>query len=154
MNKDHQESNRPSQLMHSFWQLQKAIMGQVKQTAMDNALSVPQFAIMILMRHKKEMPQKKLQARTHFPKSTLSHAIEGLVQAEILTRTHVEGNRREMVLSLSAHGQTLLQEMTAQENGVHNRFKNAVESFSDEEFSALIDMHQHIISYFDGDEET
>lgn len=152
MEKDMHDSSRPMALMQSFWQLEKSIMWQVKQTAVDNDLSVPQFAIMIMMRKKQQMAQKKLQAQTHYPKSTLSYAIEGLVQAELLTRTHVEGNRREMDLSLSEQGEFLLNKMIIQETGVHAKFKNAVDSFTEEQFNDLIDMHQHIIQYFDGGE--
>ncbi|MFD2761292.1 MarR family winged helix-turn-helix transcriptional regulator [Lentibacillus juripiscarius] len=152
MDKDIYETNRPMALMQSFWQLQKSIMTQVKQTAIDNELSIPQFAILVMMQHNKQISQKKLQARTHYPKSTLSHAIEGLVQAELLNRTHVEGNRREMNLALSDRGKALLDDMKSQEDGVHSRFKNAVDSFTEEQFADLIHMHQHIVTFFEGGE--
>lgn len=152
MEKDIYETNRPMVLMQSFWQLQKSIMTQVKETAIDNDLSVPQFAILVIMQHNKQITQKKLQAQTHFPKSTLSHAIEGLVQAELLNRAHVEGNRREMNLALSDRGKALVDEMRAQEDGVHKRFKNAVDSFTEEEFADLIHMHQHIVTFFESSE--
>ncbi|TMN22222.1 MarR family winged helix-turn-helix transcriptional regulator [Lentibacillus cibarius] len=150
MGKDMYEVNRPMALMQSFWQLQKSIMTQVKQTAADNDLSVPQFAILVMMQHNKQISQKKLQARTHYPKSTLSHAIDGLVQADLLNRSHVEGNRREMNVSLSDRGKELLDDMKSQEDGVHSRFNNAVNSFTEEQFNELIHMHQHIVSFFEG----
>lgn len=154
MERDRYETNRPMELMQSFWQLQKSIMTQVKQTAVDNDLSVPQFAILNMMQHKEEMSQKKLQAQTHFPKSTLSYAIEGLVQAELVNRTHVEGNRREMNLALSERGKAMLDEMKAQDDGVHMRFKNAVDSFTAEQFADLINMHQRIVTFFEGSDPT
>jgi len=150
MKKDSQEMNRQERLMQSFWQLQKSIMGQVKQTALDHELSIPQFSILVMMQHKKQMPQKDLQARTHFPKSTLSHAIEGLVQAKLLNRTPMKGNRREIDLALSDKGKALLRELKSQEYTVHRRFENAVNSFTEKQFNELIHMHQHIISFFDG----
>lgn len=146
------EENRQMVLTQSFWQLQKAIMTQVKQTAVDNDLSVPQFTILLMMQQKGQMPQKKLQARTHFPKSTLSHAIDGLVQDGILERTHVKGNRREMDLSLSERGIALIDQIRSQHNSVHVRFKEAVDSFTEEEFNQLIQMQEHIVAYFNGGE--
>lgn len=146
------EENRQMVLTQSFWQLQKAIMTQVKQTAADNDLSVPQFTILLMMQQKGQMPQKKLQARTHFPKSTLSHAIDGLVQDGILERTHVKGNRREMDLSLSERGRALFDQIRSQHNSVHVRFKEAVDSFTEEEFNQLIQMQEHIVAYFNGGE--
>src|SRR5690625_4836108 len=137
MEKDVQK-DRPFLLMQSFWELEKAIMRHVKQTATHNDLSVPQFCIIVTMQHRKQMAQKKLQARTHFPKSTLSHAIEGLVQAGLLERAYVEGNRREMDLLLTDRGKVLLEDIQSQEDGVHMRFKYAVNSFTDDQFSDLI----------------
>ncbi|MGM8365281.1 MarR family winged helix-turn-helix transcriptional regulator [Virgibacillus sp. W0181] len=150
MDKNGSQINRPMALMQSFWKLQKSIMGQVKQTAADNDLSVPQFAILVQMQHKKQIAQKNLQERTHYPKSTLSHAIEKLVQAGLLNRTHAEGNRREMELALSDEGKVLVDELKAQEHGVHERFKNAVHSFTEEEFNDLINMHHQIATFFEG----
>src|SRR5690625_2686546 len=125
------EKNRPIILMQSFWKLQKAIMTQVRQTATDNNLSLPQFSILVLMQRNKQMGQKKLLSQTHFPKSTLSHAIDGLVQAELLHRTHVEGNRREMQLMLNQRGEALLNQMNLQEDSVHTRFKSAVDALTE-----------------------
>src|SRR5690625_885702 len=151
MEKDVQK-DRPFLLMQSFWELEKAIMRHVKQTATHNDLSVPQFSIIVTMQHRKQMPQKKLQARTHFPKSTLSHAIDGLVQDGILERTHVNGNRREMDLSLSERGIALFDQLRSQHNSVHVRFNEAVDSFTEEEFNQLIQMQEHIVAYFNGGE--
>src|SRR5699024_5682417 len=140
MEKDIHKTNRPSKLMHSFWKLQKSIMKQVKQTAIHHDLSIPQFAILVIMQHNREIAQKKLQERTHYPKSTLSYAIEGLVQEKLIHRTHVEGNRREMNLSLSSEGKALLDKMKVEEKGVHMRFENDVSSLSDEQLSELLSL--------------
>src|SRR5699024_11272667 len=88
------EENRQMVLTQSFWQLQKAIMTQVKQTAVDNDLSVPQFTILLMMQQKGQMPQKKLQDQKNFPKITLSHAIDSSVQHGMLERTHVQDKTR------------------------------------------------------------
>src|SRR5690625_1059087 len=91
-------TNRPAMLMQSFWHLQKSIMGQVKQTALNHDLSVPQFAIIVMMQHNKKIAQKQLQARTHYPKSTLSYAIEEIVQDDLLNRHYDVENRRDVDL--------------------------------------------------------
>jgi len=152
MEKDINETDRPVRLMHSFWQLEKSIMKQVKQTAIHHDLSIPQFAILVMMQRNKEIAQKKLQERTHYPKSTLSYAIEGLVQEKLIHRTHVEGNRREMNLSLSSEGKALLDKMKVEEKGVHMRFKNDVNSLSEEQFTELLNMHQYLTMFFDSEE--
>src|SRR5699024_3396133 len=138
------EENRVLVLTQGCWQWQKASMRSVKQSAVDNELSVPPFTILLMMQKKGQMPRKKLRARTHLPKSTLSHAIDGLVQDGILDRTHVKGNRREMDLSLSERGIALFDQIRSQHNSVHVRFKEAVDSFTEEEFNQLIQMQEHI----------
>src|SRR5699024_6840780 len=130
----------------------KTTMLPVMQPAFDNDLSLPKITILLMMQQKDQMPQNKLQARTHFPKSTLSHAIDGLVQDRILERTHVKGNRREMDLSLSERGIALFDQRRSQHNSVHVRFKEAVDSFTEEEFNQLIQMQEHIVAYFNGGE--
>ena len=152
MEKELNHANRQKELMQSIWRLQKSIMVRAKKTAASNDLTMPQFSILEMMRNKQQIAQKELQTKTHFPKSTLSYAIEGLVQAGILQRTPVEGNRREMELSLSEQGLALINHMKLQEDGVYVRFKQAVDSFSDEEFTELIHLHQHIVSFFEGSE--
>ncbi|WP_217586596.1 MarR family winged helix-turn-helix transcriptional regulator [Lentibacillus saliphilus] len=146
------QPGRSMDILQSFWRLKKAIMAQVKQIAHNHELSVPQFGILITMSHKGKITQKTLQERTHFPKSTLSHAIDGLVLNGYLMRTPVEGNRREMDLSLSEAGHQLIKDIQSQPDSVHTRLTHAVNSFSEEQFNALIDMHQHIAAYLeDGD---
>lgn len=152
MDEDKMEANRAMILMQSFGQMNKLIKRQVKETALRNNLSVPQFSILIMMTHHSKIAQKKLQARTHFPKSTLSHAIDGLAQAGLINRKHAEGNRREIDLALSEAGKELINKMREEKDSVHDRFKNAVDSFTEEEFAHLLHNHQQIMDYFKGGE--
>ena len=153
MNEGNEEQSRWLILMRSFWNLKKVIMTQVKQKASDYDLSVPQFAIMSMMQRRGSIPQKELRLSTHYPKSTLSHAIEGLVQEGLMERSHVEGNRREMSLSLSEDGKVLFEKMMKEEHAVHATFKKAVDSLTEEEFTQLIHMHHQIASYFESGEK-
>src|SRR5699024_7355310 len=125
-------------------------IGKVNKTKLKHNLSVPKFTIIVMMQNKKKIAQKQQQARTHYPKSTLSYAIEGLVQDDLLNRQYAEGNRREVDLILSEQGKALLKKMKNEENGVHLKFKNAVNSFSEEQFNDLLNLHQQIATFFEG----
>ncbi|WP_158701665.1 MarR family winged helix-turn-helix transcriptional regulator [Lentibacillus sp. Marseille-P4043] len=154
MNDNNHEFSRSYTLMQSFWRLHRLIMQQVKQTAAAQDLSMPQFAILITMTHYHQIAQKRLQELTNFPKSTLSHAIDGLVQAGLLNRTFAKDNRREMDLSLSAEGKALIQNIKEQKDGVPSRFQRAVDSFSAEEFNQLLAIHRQLAAHFEeGSEE-
>ncbi|MGY0691905.1 MarR family winged helix-turn-helix transcriptional regulator [Virgibacillus sp. FSP13] len=148
------EPSRSYTLMQSFWRLHRLIMQQVKQTAATHDLSLPQFTILVTMTHYHQIAQKRLQVLTNFPKSTLSHAIDGLVQAGLLNRTFAKDNRREMDLSLSTEGKALIASIKEQKDGVPSRFQKAVDSFSAEEFNQLLTIHRHLATHFEeGSEE-
>ncbi|WP_240377071.1 MarR family winged helix-turn-helix transcriptional regulator [Bacillus piscicola] len=154
MNENNKTDRRSLELMQSFWQIEKLIMKHIKHTAAQNNLSVPQFIILITMTHYHQIAQKKLQERTSFPKSTLSHAIDGLVQKGLLHRTYAKDNRREMDLSLSNAGKERLDRMKTQKDSVPYRFQQAAASFSDDTFRELLAMHAQIAAYVDqGSEE-
>ncbi|MDQ7862397.1 winged helix DNA-binding protein [Peribacillus frigoritolerans] len=52
----------------------------------------------------KETSQKNVGRKHFFQKSTLSQAVDGLVRGGMLHREHVEGNRREIQLSITDKG--------------------------------------------------
>ena len=71
-------------------------------------LSIPQYSVLMTIAPRKGMTQKQIGEVLQIPKSTLSQAVDGLVQTGWIHRQSVEDNRREMQLSLSEKGKTLL----------------------------------------------
>ena len=137
------------QLLRSFSRVNKTMMKFVQKTAAHNGLSVPQYTILLTIAPEKEMTQKTVGEKTFLPKSTLSQAVDGLVQAGFLDRKHVEDNRREMLLSLSCKGEDLLKEIHQQEGSIHQLTEAAAATLSKEKFESLLDTHQQISDYFD-----
>ena len=137
------------ELMHSFWNIQKNLMRFVQKTAADNDLSVPQYTILMMLIHQDVISQKAVQEKTFLPKSTLSQAIDGLVQSGLLDRQQVEGNRREMQLSICQKGKDLIDKIHLQKDGLHQLFHHAVESLTDRQFQDLLHSHNQIASYFE-----
>src|SRR4051794_21705421 len=99
---------RSVQLLRSFWNVQKNIMRFVQKTAAENGLTVPQYSILMTITLYKETSQKNVGEKTFLPKSTLSQAVDGLVRGGLLHREPVEGNRREIQLSITDKGENLL----------------------------------------------
>ncbi|WP_433747763.1 MarR family winged helix-turn-helix transcriptional regulator [Falsibacillus pallidus] len=149
MENDNQNLTRSVKLMHSFWRVQKNLMRIVQRTAVENGLTVPQYSILMTIAPLKTMLQKTLREKTFLPKSTLSQAIDGLVQDGWLHRQQLEENRREVQLSLSEKGENFFKTIHRQEGSVHDVFETAVQLFSDEEYENLLESHAKIIDFLE-----
>ncbi|MFJ7975610.1 MarR family winged helix-turn-helix transcriptional regulator [Peribacillus sp. JNUCC 23] len=149
MESENQQNMRSVLLMRSFWNVQKNMMRFVQKTAVENGLSVPQYAVLMCIAPYKEMTQKKLGEQTFLPKSTLSQAVDGLVQAGWLGRKQVEGNRREMQLTLSDKGETFLKTIHRQEGGIHQVFQAATETLTEKQVEELLKTHLQITTYLE-----
>ncbi|MFK2826191.1 MarR family transcriptional regulator [Bacillus sp. B190/17] len=139
-----QKFMRSIQLLRSFSNVQKNMMRFIQKTAADNDLSVPQYTILMAIASHKKMTQKSVGEKTLLPKSTLSQAVDGLVQAGWLNRQQVEGNRREIELTISEQGEAFVKMMHAQEGGIHQVFQSAVELLTDKQYEELLDVHEKI----------
>lgn len=148
MKGNNSQNDRSLKLMQSFWSMQKNLMRHVQKTAAENGLSVTQYNILMMLIHHKEIPQKDLQEKTYLPKSTLSQAINGLVDSGYLVRQQMKDNRREIELSICQKGKDLIQTINSQKNGILKLCQNAVESLTDEEFNNVINIQQQIAANF------
>lgn len=140
---------RSVQLLRSFWNVQKNLVRFVQKTAVENDLTVPQYTLLVAIAPNKEVTQKSLGEKTFLPKSTLSQAVDGLVQAGLLNRQPVEGNRREIQLSLSEQGESLLKKIHLQAGGIHQIFGSAIESLTDQQYKDLLEAHLQISTYLE-----
>ncbi len=141
------------QLLRSFARVNKTMMKFVQKTAIANGLSVPQYTVLLTVAPENKMTQKMVAEKTFLPKSTLSQAVDALVQEGLLKRQQVQDNRREMQLTLSHKGLTLLKAIHQQEGGVHELTENAVDLLTDQQFEELLETHQQIAAYFEAQNE-
>lgn len=137
------------QLLHSFWNVQKNLIRLAQKSAAENGLSVPQYSIMMAMKLNKEMTQKTVGEVTFLPKSTLSQAVDGLVREGIINRQQVEGNRREIMLSVTEKGEALIKDIYLQEGGIHQVFQSIVEVMSESQYEELLRAHLQITTYLE-----
>lgn len=138
---------RSAEFFHAFWKIHRDLMTFVQDTAAQNDLSIPQYIILMSISHHEKMTQKRICEKTHLPKSTLSHAIEGLVNESILERQHVEGNRREMQLLLTSKGKSFVKKIYNQPDGAHQIFQRVFESLSEKQFADLMYTHNLIAKF-------
>lgn len=140
---------RSLKLMQSFWNMQNSIMRYVQRKAAENDLSVTQYNILMMLVHHDEIPQKALQEKTFLPKSTLSQAINGLVDAGYLVRKQIKGNRREVKLSICQKGEDLMKKIVLDKDNFHQLCEDAIEALTDEQFTNLINTQQQIAANFE-----
>ncbi|MBP2243303.1 DNA-binding MarR family transcriptional regulator [Cytobacillus eiseniae] len=140
---------RSTQLLRSFWSIQKNIVRFVQKTAVENGLSVPQYTVLMTIILQKEMTQKQVGEQTFLPKSTLSQAVDGLVRLGLLNRQQLESNRREMQLSITEKGEAFLKKMHLQDGGIHHLFQSAMEPLTDKQYEDLLESHLILSTYLE-----
>lgn len=146
---DNEKKLKSIQLLHSFWNVQKNLIRLAQKSAIENGLSVPQYSIMMAMKLNKEMTQKNIGEVTFLPKSTLSQAVDGLVREGMIDRQQVEGNRREVMLSVTEKGEVLLENIYMQEGGIHQVFLSVVDLMSESQYEELLRAHLQITTYLE-----
>ncbi len=143
---DQQSFSRSSELFRTLWRINRSMRYFVQKTAMEHELSVPQYAVLMMVAPKKEITQKQLGHLIKFPKSTLSQAVDGLVQAGFLMRHPVEENRRKMQLILSEKGKLLYETIRVQHGGIHHALETAIERVDEKKFQEALATLSQIVT--------
>lgn len=144
MQDEHQRVTRSTEVLYSFAGVHNNMMRLIQRSAVENGLSVPQYSILMALFSRNEMTQKKVGEKTFLPKSTLSQAVDGLVREGLLRRKQVEGNRREVLLSLSEKGMTRIRTLHLQEGGIHQAVQSVLESMTEQQVDDLLRTHKQI----------
>lgn len=144
MESKNQQLMRSVQVLRSFAGVQNNTMRFIQKSAVENGLSVPQYSILMTFIFCKEMTQKQVGEKTFLPKSTLSQAVDGLVREGFLKRQQVEGNRREVLLSLSEKGTTRIRTLHLQEGGILQVFQSVLGSLNEQQVENLLETHQQM----------
>ncbi|TQR20288.1 MarR family winged helix-turn-helix transcriptional regulator [Psychrobacillus vulpis] len=142
---------KSSKFLHSFWQVNRSLMRYVHKTASENDLSIPQYSALMTIAPHKEMTQKELGEILQMPKSTLSQAIDGLVQADWLHRQPVQDNRREMQLMLTEKGAVLFKKVKLQKGSFHQTIDSAIDTLSEKQFEDLLSTLHHIAEFLENE---
>lgn len=135
-------------LLHSFWTMQRQLMCFIQEKSAEESLSVPQFTVLNIMLRDNSVNQKLVQEKTNIPKSTLSQAIDGLVQRDLLTREQMENDRRGMLLSITEDGKELLSRIHTDQYGIHDQFYEAVKHLSVKQMTRMSQLHEEVADYF------
>lgn len=149
MKPNQHSSKRSSELFQNFWRVNTSLKKVVQKTAIKNNLTVPQYAVFMTFASRGEMTQKEVGQIMQFPKSTLSQAVDGLVQAGYIDRHPVKENRREMQLILSDEGKKLYHHLKTEEGSMTQAFKAATDTLSDQQYNDLMASLNQIANFLE-----
>ena len=149
MNQEEQSGGQPREIWRMFWRVATHLRKIAHKTAVANQISMPQFFILMVIGPLESTTQKQLGQSMRLPKSTLSQAVDGLVQAGFLDRRPVENNRREMQLTLTEKGKAMYENVRQHNDYANNVFEEAVKTLSEKQQKALLDYLSKIESYLE-----
>lgn len=133
----YQSDKRSTQFLQSFWRVNRNLMQFAHKTALENDLSIPQYSVLMTIAPHKEMTQKQIGEILQIPKSTLSQAVDGLVQTEWIHRQPVQDNRREMQLMLSEKGIALCKKISLQKGSIHRTIDLLMDELPENKYEEL-----------------
>ena len=143
--------SKSSKFLHSFRRLNQNMMRFIHKTALENDLSIPQYSVLMTIAPRKEMTQKQLGEVLQIPKSTLSQAVDGLVQTGWIHRQPVPDNRREMQLLLSEKGNTLFKKISQQKGSIHRTIESVMGTLTEKQFDEFLATLLHIADFLENE---
>ena len=144
MTVENQSIMQSVELLQSFGSVHKSLFRFVQKSAAENGVSVPQYGILITLISEPALTQKTIGEKTCLPKSTLSQAVDGLVNDGLLERQQVEGNRREVLLALSGKGLDFIQTLHMKQGSVLDVFQTVIDALEPREVENLLKTHNRI----------
>lgn len=145
--------NKPSnqrkdcELFENFWQLQGYFLRKIHENISEYDLSITQYITLRTLYAHSSMTQKKIQQETLLPKSTLSHAVNKLVELELIDRYIMEEDRREIILTILDKGKKMISKLHQEEKGIDQVLYQATRTLSDEEVKMFQRILQQIIKH-------
>ena len=149
MQSENQHNMRSGDLVRAIWRVNLSMRKIVQRTAAANDLTAPQYAVLMTLSPYSELTQKELGQMMPFPKSTLSQAVDGLVQAGLMDRYPVKENRREMQLILSHEGKTLIQTIREQEGSINRIFESVMDTLQARQYEELVHSLDQIADFLE-----
>lgn len=149
VNCNNHPDSRSSKFLHTFRRVNRNMMHFIHKTALENGLSIPQYSVLMTIAPRKEMTQKQLGEVLQIPKSTLSTAVDGLVQTEWLHRQPVPDNRREMQLILSEKGNNLFENISQQKGSIHRTIESVMNTLTEKQFEEFQATLLHIADFLE-----
>lgn len=107
LRRDETQLPDPLRVWFRFVRLNRRVEGQVTQRLKVIGLSVPQFDLLSTLTEREGISQSELAERLYVTKGNVSGLVDRLVQAGLVERRAILGDRRSYALHLTAEGRRL-----------------------------------------------
>jgi DNA-binding MarR family transcriptional regulator len=98
-----------------FMRLHQRLLGQITQRIRTLGLSIPQFDLLSTLTEREGISQSELAERLYVTKGNVSGLVDRLVQAGLVERRAIAGDRRSYAMHLTPEGRRLAEDgMAAQ----------------------------------------
>lgn len=134
------------EVVQSFMAISRLLTRFTSQNADSLGLTLQQMGILNLVSAFPEITLKGVVDKLNLPKSTVSVNVDSLIKLELIDRTTIEADRREVHLSSTQKGKELSRKSC--ENALSYRAMIlALEKIPEEDVQALIRTHKELMNY-------
>lgn len=103
----HPEPTEPDRVWFRFMRLHARLLGQMTQRIRALGLSIPQFDLLSTLTEREGISQSELAERLYVTKGNVSGLVDRLVQAGLVERRAIAGDRRSYAMHLTPEGRRL-----------------------------------------------
>ena len=97
----------PDRVWFRFMRLHQRLLGQMTARIRALGLSIPQFDLLSTLTEREGISQSELAERLYVTKGNVSGLVDRLVQAGLVERRAIAGDRRSYAMHLTAEGRRL-----------------------------------------------
>ncbi len=101
------EPPEPDRVWFRFMRLHQRMLGQMTGRVRELGLSIPQFDLLSTLTEREGISQSELAERLYVTKGNVSGLVDRLVQAGLVERRAIAGDRRSYAMHLTAEGRRL-----------------------------------------------
>ncbi len=101
------ESAEPDRVWFRFMRLHQRMLGQMTNRIRSLGLSIPQFDLLSTLTEREGISQSELAERLYVTKGNVSGLADRLVQAGLIERRAIAGDRRSYAMHLTPEGRRL-----------------------------------------------
>ena len=144
MNYSDPQVKQAIEVLQSFMAVTRTTSDFTRRNAESLGLTLLGMSIVNTLYRTPGLTLKKLAEKLQASKSTISVSVEGLVQSDIVERAQVEGNRREVNVTLTPKGGELAQRSIRQAYS-YRAMTSALQSVDKEHIQQMLDTHAQIL---------
>lgn len=105
--KSRPEPAEPDRVWFRFMRLHARLLGQMTLRIRELGLSIPQFDLLSTLTEREGISQSELAERLYVTKGNVSGLVDRLVQAGLVERRAIAGDRRSYAMHLTPEGRRL-----------------------------------------------